>query len=183
MAALLPWVERKFSFEFDVRTYPDVVERFRGTPARIDERARGLSREVLTKSDGGWSIQENVGHLVDLEPLWDGRLADFLDGKTILRAADITNQATVRAGHNSKDIAELTRAFRFHRERQAARLDGLSLAEFSRVAEHPRLKVPMRLVDAVAFVCAHDDYHLARISELKRRFGVSRPMGTRPQSG
>jgi hypothetical protein len=26
----------------------------------------------------------------------------------------------------------------------------------------------MRLVDAVAFACAHDDYHIARISELRR---------------
>ena len=169
--ALLPWVERKFSFDFDVRTYPDIVERFRGTPARIEERVRGLSREALTRSDAGWSIQENVGHLVDLEPLWDGRLEDFLAGMPVLRAADITNQATIRAGHNSRDIADLTRAFRSHRERQAARLDSLSIDDFSRVSEHPRLKQRLRLVDAVAFVCAHDDYHLARIGELRRKFG------------
>ena len=171
MASLLPWVERKFAFEFDVRTYPDVVERFRGTPARIEERVRGLSREVLTRSDGGWSIQQNVGHLLDLEPLWDGRLEDFLAGKPVLRAADMSNQATNQARHNDRDIAGLLRAFRVHREGQAARLDQLTLADFGRVAEHPRLKQPLRLVDAVAFVCAHDDYHLARISEIRRKYG------------
>ena len=76
MPALLPWVERRFACEFDGRTYPDVLERFRGTPARIEERARGLSREVLTRSDGGWSIQENVGHLLSALP----RRGDIVDG-------------------------------------------------------------------------------------------------------
>lgn len=170
MAALLPWVERKFSFEFDVRTFADIVERFRGTPARIEERVRGLSRAALTRSDGGWSIQENVGHLADLEPLWAGRLSDFLAGLPVLRSADITNQATVRAGHNARQIDDLTREFRTLREQHVARLEALTIEEFSKVAEHPRLKVPMRLIDAVAFVCAHDDYHLARIGELRRKF-------------
>ncbi len=171
MPALLPWIDRKFTFDFAVQTYPDVVERFRGTPARIEEKVHGLSTAALTRSDGGWSIQENVGHLLDMEPLWDGRLEDFLTDKPVLRAADITNQATIRAQHNTREIGELVRAFRSHRERQAARLDGLALADFGRVAEHPRLKISLRLVDAVAFVCAHDDYHLARMSELKRKFG------------
>lgn len=171
MPALLPWIERKFAFDFDVRTYPDVIERFRGTPARIEDKVRGLSRDVLTRSDGGWSIQENIGHLLDLEPLWDGRLEDYLAGKPVLRAADMSNQATNQAKHNARDIGDLVRAFRAHRERQAARLDQFTLADFGRIAEHPRLKQPLRLVDAVAFVCAHDDYHLARMTELRRKFG------------
>jgi hypothetical protein len=29
----------------------------------------------------------------------------------------------------------------------------------------------MRLVDAIAFVCAHDDYHMARMTELVKKFG------------
>ena len=183
MGAILPWVERKFSFDFDARTYPDVVERFRGTPARVEERVRGLSPEALTWSDGGWSIQQNVGHLLDLEPLWDGRLEDYLAGKPVLRAADMSNLATNQARHNEREVGELTRAFRAHRERQAARLDRLTLADFGRVAEHPRLKQRLRLVDAVAFVCAHDDYHLARMSELRGKFGAALPTGSPPRSG
>jgi uncharacterized damage-inducible protein DinB len=170
MPARLPWVQRTFTFDFHVDTYPDVIARFRGTPARLEEAVRGIPPSTLTRSDGGWSIKQNIGHLLDLEPLWDGRLDDFLSGKPVLRAADITNQATNRAGHNETDIIDLLAAFRAHRQRQAARLDELAPADFARTAEHPRLKIPMRLVDAVTFVCCHDDYHLARIDELRRAF-------------
>jgi len=166
----LPWIERTFSFPDDPRTYPDVLERFRGTPARLEERVRNVPRETLTCSDGGWTILQNVGHLLDLEPLWDGRLEDFLAGKPELRAADMTNLTTREAGHNQREPADLLGEFRRERARQAARLDALAEPDFSRVSVHPRLKTPMRLVDAVAFVCAHDDYHLARIGELIRTF-------------
>lgn len=166
----LPWVERRFSFPDRVELYPEVIDRFRGTPARLEEKVRGLSCETLMSSDGGWTILQNIGHLLDLEPLWDGRLDDYLAGKPELRAADITNAATNRAPHNERDLDELTAAFRRQRERQADKLDSLPEPDFSRVAVHPRLKVPLRLVDAVTFVCLHDDYHLARIHELKRKF-------------
>ncbi len=170
MPAKLPWVDRKFSFDFPVAVYPDVVERFRGLPARAEERVRGLSKEVLTRSDGGWSIQENVGHLLDMEPLWDARMDDFLAGKAVLRAADITNPVTNQARHNEKEIGGLLKALRAARMGQVARLERISEADFGRVSEHPRLKQKLRLVDALAFVCAHDDYHMARMGELVRKF-------------
>jgi len=166
----LPWIERNFSFPDDTRTHPDVIERFRGTPARIEDRLRNVPREVLTRTDGGWTILQNIGHLLDLESLWDGRLDDFLAGKPDLRPADMTNLKTREAGHNQRELSDLLGAFRRERLRQAARLESLSEADFSRISIHPRLKTPMRLVDAVAFVCAHDDYHLARIAELTRKF-------------
>ena len=168
MATELPWFERTFSFDFPVEIYPDVIERFRGTPARLEERVRGVPRGVLTRREreGTWSVQENVGHLLDLESLWDRRLGDFLAGKPELSAADVTNRATHEAGHNEREIGELLAGFRAHRMRQVAALEGLRMEDFARTALHPRLKQPMRLVDAVTFVCAHDDYHLARIGEL-----------------
>lgn len=172
MAAQAPWFERKFSFDFPVEVYPDVIERFRGTPARVEERVRGVPREVLVRREreGTWSIQENVGHLLDLEGLWDRRLGDFLAGKQDLSAADVTNRATHEAGHNDREIGELLAGFRAHRMRQVGVLEGLRAKDFARTSLHPRLRQPMRLVDAVAFVCAHDDYHLARIGELIRMF-------------
>jgi hypothetical protein len=39
--------------------------------------------------------------------------------------------------------------------------DGMSFA-----AMHPRLKAAMNVTDLAYFVAEHDDYHLARISEL-----------------
>lgn len=168
MPARWPWIDRRFTFDFPVGKFPDLIERFRGTPARVEERVRGLPRAVLTWTDGGWTIQQNVGHLLDLEPLWDGRIGDFLAGLPMLRAADMTNLRTREAGHNGSDITDLLREFRAARAAAVARAEALAESDFGRTSVHPRLQVPMRLVDALCFVCEHDDYHLARIGELIR---------------
>ena len=167
----LPWIDRKFTFDFPVETHPDVVERFRGTPARIEDKVRGLSRDTLTRSDGGWSIQENLGHLIELETTFDGRIEDYLAGLPTLRAADMSNKSTHDGQYNLRDIGQLLKMFRARRERSVNRLGSLTDADFARTSIHPRLQVPMRLVDAIAFVCAHDDYHLARMTELVKKFG------------
>lgn len=174
-----PWIERTFTFDFPAKKHPDIVERFAGLPARIDERVRGLTRAQLTWTDTpgpdakGWSIQENIGHLIQLEAIFGGRIEDFLAGLPELRPADITNQATHRAKYNEHDINAMTAELRTTREAQVRRLRALSDTDFARVSVHPRLKVPMRLVDAVCFVCEHDDYHMARISELRRAQGLA----------
>ncbi|MFQ5572418.1 MAG: DinB family protein, partial [Rhodothermales bacterium] len=65
----MKWFDRAFTFDLPLWMYPNVVERLRGTPARADEMLRNLPPEILTRRDGdGWSIQENLGHLLDLEP-------------------------------------------------------------------------------------------------------------------
>ncbi len=169
MPALIPWTQRSFNFAYPVEWYPDIVERFRGLPARVEDRVRSLPAAALTRSDGkGWTILENIGHILSLEELFDGRIDDFLAGKPILRAADMSNASTTAAGYNSRPIGEVVGALRRARESQAAKLDSLGLSDFARVSVHPRLQVPMRLVDAVSFVCCHDDYHMARVSELGR---------------
>lgn len=172
MPAKLPWFDRKFHFSYPVEHYPDIIERVRGTPARVADRVAGLSHEVLIQRDGQtWSIQENVGHLIDLDELHAARIDDFLAGASRLRAADITNRKTHEAGHNQRKIADLLAEFREVRFAFVDRVEKLSHSDFSRVAEHPRLKQAMRLVDSLYFVAEHDDYHLARITELMRRFG------------
>ena len=165
----VPWFERTFNFDFPVGYYRDIVERLGGTPVHVEAKVRGLGPEVLTRRDGNtWSIQENVGHLGDLEPLWKGRLDDFLDGKEFLRAADLTNQKTHSAKHNETSIEQVIDSFSSQRKALVSRLDALSAETFGQTALHPRLKVPMRLVDMCFFVAEHDDYHLARITELSR---------------
>ena len=170
MPARLPWIKRTWKFDFPVELFPDIMERLRGTPARITEMLREVPADVLTsrEKEGTWSIQENVGHLLDVESLWTGRLDDFLAGETGLRPADMTNRATHQASHNDRPFAALLMAFRTERGRFLDRLDGLDDADFARTAQHPRLGTPMRLVDLCLFVADHDDYHLARILELIR---------------
>ena len=163
------WFDRKFVLGLPADAFPDLIERIRGTPARLEERVRGLDRETLVRRAGdAWSIQENVGHLGDLEPLWAGRLDDFLQGLDRLRAADLQNRRTHEAHHDVAAIGDLLAAFRRQRFATVSRLHTLGAADLARTALHPRLGQPMTIVDHFFFVAEHDDHHLAAIGELIR---------------
>jgi hypothetical protein len=171
MAEQIKWTDRRFDFTFPAGLYPEMIERVRGTPARLEDRIRSLPEGVPQRRDGEkWSIQENAGHLLDLESLVMERLNQYLAGATELHAADMSNRKTHEANYNSVPVASILSDFRKQRMRIVARLDGLDAEMFVRSALHPRLAVPMRLVDMVFFQAEHDDYHLARISELARLF-------------
>ncbi len=163
------WTNRKFNFDYPAAKLPDLLERVRGTPARLEDRIKGLPREALTRSDGkGWSIQQNIGHLVDLVPLHIRRMKQILAGESVLVAADMSNRKTNEAGYNARDIGELLAEFREARATLVARFESLDEAEWGKSALHPRLNQPMRIVDIAYFDGEHDDYHLARIGELIR---------------
>jgi uncharacterized damage-inducible protein DinB len=169
--ARIQWTDRKFEFNFPAGLYPEMIERLRGRPARIEDRVKGLSAAILTRRDGErWSIQENIGHLLDLEDLFRGRLDDFDRRLPTLRAADMSNQKTHRAQHNMQRLQDILMAFRAARTDVVERLDNYGEIFFDRTALHPRLNKPMRVVDLLYFQAEHDDYHLARISELIRLF-------------
>jgi uncharacterized damage-inducible protein DinB len=167
----IKWFERKFDFNFPVDLYPELIERFRGTPVRLEDRVKGLPAVTLTRRDGeSWSIQENIGHLLDLEDLVSARLDDYDRGLATLRAADLENKKTQQADHNGASIAQILSAFRRERMKAVERLDNAAPDYFGRTAVHPRLQKPMRVVDMLFFQTEHDDHHLARISELIRLF-------------
>lgn len=169
MIERLEWFKRQFAFELPLGMYANVVERVRGTPARLEDLTRELSRDVLTRRDGDkWSIQEQAGHLLDLEELGMMRLDDYEAGRYRLTAADLTNRKTHEANHNANSIENILTQFRKERMAFVARLDVYDHAFVQRTALHPRLNMPMRVIDFGFFIAEHDDHHLARISELKR---------------
>jgi uncharacterized damage-inducible protein DinB len=169
MSSVPLWFERKFEFTFPVEQFPNLVVRMRGTPARLEEMVRGVSRDVLTrKPHDKWSAQEHAGHLLDLEPLWLARVEDFVSGGTELTVADLSNRKTHEADHNSAKAEDILAQFRKARLLLLKRVEELQPELFSRTMLHPRLKQPMRLVDHLYFVAEHDDHHLARIWELIR---------------
>ncbi len=175
MPARIQWTARRFEFCVPVDVYPELIERLRGTPARVEERLRALPPEILTRRPGeAWSIQEHAGHLGDTEEIFLGRLDDYDAGVPVLRAADMTNRKTFEARHNERPLAAVLADLRRERARLLARLEGLVPEAFARTAQHPRLDVPMRLADMLFFHAEHDDYHLARITELARLFAASR---------
>jgi hypothetical protein len=163
------WFEREFDFSLPVGVFPCVLERLRGTPARLEELVRGLPAEILTeRPDGKWSAQEHVGHLNDLDELHDGRLEDYARGLEVLRAADLLNRKTEEAGYNSARLEDLLARFRTARASFVRRLESLTEEEVAASAIHPRLGKQMRVIDMALFVAEHDDHHLATINELSK---------------
>ncbi len=161
------WFDRKFNFDNNQNIFPSILERLSGTPIRLEEKVKEVSEETLILSlDDSWSIKENIGHLIDLEPLWQGRLHDIISGQTELRPADLLNSKIVLANHNDTPIEILLAEFKKIRNETITALKLITEEAVFKAALHPRLKMPMRTMDLFVFVAEHDDHHLVRITEL-----------------
>lgn len=172
MGTVTEWFGRKFTLDLPVEVFPNILARLRGTPARLEELVGGLPEEVLTRRhDDKWSIQEQVGHLVDLEELWTKRLDDFRLEPVTMTAADLQNRKTYEAGHNEREVTEILSAFRAARVAFVGRLESYDAETIAQTALHPRLQTPMRVIDHCFFVAEHDDHHLATIWEMMRSSG------------
>lgn len=166
------WFDRVFDLGVPVGLLPNMIERLRGTPVRLEERVQGIPTEIRLATAGGvWSIQEHVGHILDLEPLWAGRLDDLVAGAEVLRPADLTNAKTNQAKHNSAILTDLLSGFRDLRMTLVRRFEALDDEQQLLPARHPRLDQPMRPVDLALFVAEHDDHHLASIGQAIRAGG------------
>jgi selenocysteine lyase/cysteine desulfurase len=163
MIKSIAWTTRTFNFDLPLGTFPSILERLRGTPARAAELVSGVSEGLLSRRcNEKWSAKENLGHLTDLQALEELRLAEFLAGARVLSAADPTNKITEAAGHNQAPIALLLERLRSGRCEWVRKLEALAEEEVARTAQHPRLQRPMRVLDWAYFVAEHDDHHLAR---------------------
>ena len=169
MQEMSRWLDRRFGYEPPAGEFPMIVERLRGTPARVFDLVQYRAPDLLAHRPGdAWSVQEHVGHLLDLESLWATRVWEFLAGSENLTAADMSNKKTYEAGHNQRAIAQIVAEFHVARHALLARLDDAIDADVVRTAFHPRLKRPMRLVDLCFFVAEHDDHHLTIARRLLR---------------
>lgn len=161
------WFERNFDFSYEQNIFPSLIERLGGTSLRLNDKISKIPQGFLTVKPGDkWSIQENIGHLVNLEPLWQGRLQDILNGEKYLRPTDLQNTQTDRANYNERDINTLLAEFQSARDITLEQLKRLKEEEVYQSALHPRLETPMRTMDLFLFVAEHDDHHLARITGI-----------------
>jgi uncharacterized damage-inducible protein DinB len=163
------WFERKFDFETTQNIFPSILERLIGTPLRLEYKLKNIKPDILNERlDNLWSIKENIGHLIDLEPLWQGRFEDIKNSELELRPTDLMNTKTDLANHNNTDIVQLLNNFKTIREKTIATLENINEEIIFSAALHPRLKTPMRTMDLFLFVAEHDDHHLARISKIEK---------------
>jgi uncharacterized damage-inducible protein DinB len=162
MLPLIPWVERGWSFDLPSHAFSVVFERIAGTPARAAALVTGLPETLVgARPSQGWSVKEHLGHLVDLSDLDMQRLDEFLRGAPNLTAADMSNKRTEEEHHRKTPIADLLEALGESRQRLTTRLETLTEEEIGMTARHPRLGMPLRLIDWAQLVADHDDHHLA----------------------
>ncbi len=158
------WFERHFPPIADNGLLPGILERLAGTPARLRAMVAGVEPARTTQT--GWSPAQEIGHLVDLEPLWLRRVQEILEGRAELSVADLSNRATHDADHDRWPLSQLVDRLEPARRALVAALRGAGDTDLDRSARHPRLGTPMRLIDLAYFVAEHDDHHLARLREL-----------------
>ena len=165
-----PWVEKRFDFdELTAEDFPSLVDRLRVTPVRIENIVKDLPPECLTRREGeSWSLQEQVGHLLEVDALHEGRLDDYRAKVSVLRPADTENKRTDAARYNDRKLEDVLADFRRVRGRFVERLDAWEPGQRLATAFHPRLQKPMRVVDMLLFAVEHDAHHLARMEELAR---------------
>jgi uncharacterized damage-inducible protein DinB len=161
------WFERKFDFDYKENIFPEILERLRDTPSRLTGLIHSIPDVLLqVRLQGKWSIKENIGHLTDLEPLWQLRLNDIISGATELSPTDLTNTKTDQANHNNKSVIELLREFSLIRNQTLSMLEKIDEEIIFKSSLHPRLKTPMRTMDLFLFVAEHDDHHLTIITSI-----------------
>jgi hypothetical protein len=169
MIQVAKWTTRTFAHEVPIELFPVVLERLRGMPPRAAALLESLEEPLRSWSrEGSWSAQQHIGHLDDLHDLDLRRLKDYLAGAPVLSAADMTNRRTFEADHNAMPADVLLARVRLHREELAEQLERLDEAEAARVAVHPRLQRPLRVIDWMYFVAEHDDHHLASARDVAR---------------
>ena len=160
------WLDRKFPIITDNGVLPNIIERLEGTPARVSDKVSGLTSTQTSQPGGHWSIKKEIGHLLDLEPLWLKRVFQIIETSTEMEAADMSNKKTHETDHDRRDIVELTSEFKANRQKLVDTLRQLTAEDLQKSTLHPRLGTPMRIIDLAYFVAEHDDHHLTKITML-----------------
>jgi uncharacterized damage-inducible protein DinB len=161
------WFDKKFELGLDDSQFKDLLNKLSETPTKIENLIKNIPEEILnTKPDGKWSIKENIGHLIDLEELHSDRIDDFIEGKEILRSADLQNKKTDEANHNNTSTDKLLTELKKARKYFISRFKALDKEVLNRKAIHPRLNQDMRPVDMAYFVAEHDAHHISTVQEL-----------------
>lgn len=160
------WFERNFPPIIDNGLFPSILERLEGTTVRLSSKIYKIQSVLTALKDGKWSINKEIGHLIDLEPLWYDRMLQIIGGEQNLKIADLTNQKTHDAPHDEVNVHDLISTFESEREKLLRVFRNITEQDLEKSAVHPRLGTPMKLIDLAYFVAEHDDHHLAQITYL-----------------
>ena len=170
-----PWAERRFSFVHPPWMLADFIERLRGTVPRLEALVLDVNdADAHRQVEGKWSIAQNIGHLSDVEELWQERLEDLKKGRKTYSPADAARFQELAKRHQASPVSAIIRELKERRSRLVDALSSASPELQQASAFHERLQVSMRLVDCAQFYSEHDDHHLLRIRRLRSMLAEGR---------
>ncbi|MDH4069918.1 MAG: DinB family protein [Ignavibacteria bacterium] len=162
-----PWAKRQFRFGHPAWMLMDFVERLQGTIDRIGPLVHRIDEAAAHRiHEGTWSIAQNIGHLGDVEDLWQERLEDLRRRRDVYTPADPVRFQKTAERHSGRPLGEIIAEFNQKRKALIGAMSGASEELQSADAFHERLQCRMRLVDCAQFYAEHDDHHLLRIRQL-----------------
>ena len=168
-----PWAQRTFSFGHPPWMLADFIERLRGVLPRLEALLAGLDEDRAHRQlEGKWSVAQNIGHLSDVEELWQERLEDLRAGKKTYSPAVGARLQELAQRHQDRSVNETLKELTGRRMRLIEALAHASPELQRAAAFHERLQVSMRLVDCAQFYAEHDDHHLIRIRGLRIMLGL-----------
>jgi hypothetical protein len=151
----------------------DFVERLRGLVPRLDLLLADLNEDHAHRQiEGKWSIAQNVGHLSDVEELWQERLEDLRQGKKVYTPAVGARFQQLALRHQKQDVQSILAELATRRARLVEIMSKAPPDLQSASAFHERLNVSMRLVDCAQFYAEHDDHHCLRIRAIRSTLGL-----------
>jgi hypothetical protein len=137
----------------------------RRTPAVLRALLAELPRDVLEKpNDEGWSLQDIVAHLHDVE---NGAMVERInrmlhEERPFIRSIDPPARL-LAGGYAARSLDELLRELELFRSEHAAWLESLSPVELARSGEHDQVG-EIRVVDIAHQWAAHDMAHLRQMA-------------------
>ena len=166
------WAQRTFAFVHPAWMLADLVERLRGLIPRLGPLLEGLEEDAAHHQvEGKWSIAQNIGHLSDVEELWQERLEDLRQGRRTYTAAVGARFQELAKRHQARALPVILAELERRRSRLVDALTRAPATLQEATAFHERLQVPMRLVDCAQFYAEHDDHHLLRIRTIRSLLG------------
>lgn len=146
----------------DISTSLSSLEAF---PTVLKQQIQPLSDGALRyKPAGEWSAIENVGHLIDVEALWMGRIRQMLAAEKPALAAPDVDELVRRQNYQHKDPANLLHTFSEMRAETVAFLRTLKPLHLERRGIHPT-RGEVSVADVFRILAGHDVLHTNQIAK------------------
>lgn len=131
------------------------------TVATLRAEVRALAEEARRPpADGGWSVNECVGHLIEADRRgFAGRIREILAGEQVVLSRWDPPVVAATRRDNDADPIELVEAFAAGRSEGIALVRSLSSADLARVGIHPEIG-PLRVDEILAEWPFHDRSHV-----------------------